>query len=231
MQSLMTIIKSDPKNAGAAVQLGNTYFDAERYADAIKWYEESLRLDPEESGRQHRPRRELLLHRPDRRALKQFDAVAEAQSEAHEDAAQPGHRARLRQAGSGRRAGGVEEGRGARARTAPKPRPRSVRSKASPRRATARRLQPAPRQLSAGDPRDSLPAARAPVHHGGPRVLAARRRHHRRRRAARRAGVAGQAPPVKLVRDPVCGTYVAAARGAVGHRRRHDALLLFRAVP
>ena len=46
VQSLMTVIKSDPKNAGAALQLGNTYFDAERYTDAIKWYEESLRLDP-----------------------------------------------------------------------------------------------------------------------------------------------------------------------------------------
>ena len=46
VQSLMTVVKNDPKNAGAAVQLANTYFDAERYADAIKWYEESLRLDP-----------------------------------------------------------------------------------------------------------------------------------------------------------------------------------------
>jgi tetratricopeptide (TPR) repeat protein len=46
VQSLMTVITNDPKNAGAAVQLGNTYFDAERYAEAIKWYEESLRLDP-----------------------------------------------------------------------------------------------------------------------------------------------------------------------------------------
>jgi cytochrome c-type biogenesis protein CcmH/NrfG len=46
VQSLMTVIKNDPKNAGAAVQLGNTYFDAERFTDAIKWYEESLRIDP-----------------------------------------------------------------------------------------------------------------------------------------------------------------------------------------
>jgi cytochrome c-type biogenesis protein CcmH/NrfG len=46
VQSLMTVIKNDPKNAGAAVQLCNTYFDAERYAEAIKWYEESLRIDP-----------------------------------------------------------------------------------------------------------------------------------------------------------------------------------------
>ena len=46
VQSLMTVIKNDPQNAGAAVQLGNTYFDAERYPDAIKWYQESLRIDP-----------------------------------------------------------------------------------------------------------------------------------------------------------------------------------------
>ena len=45
VQALMTVIKNDPKNAGAAVQLANTYFDAERYVDAIKWYEEGLRLD------------------------------------------------------------------------------------------------------------------------------------------------------------------------------------------
>ena len=46
VQSLMTIIKSDPKNAGAVVEVANTYFDAEQYPDAIKWYEESLTLDP-----------------------------------------------------------------------------------------------------------------------------------------------------------------------------------------
>jgi tetratricopeptide (TPR) repeat protein len=46
VQSLMTIIKNDPKNAGAMMQLANAYFDAERYPDAIKWYEEGLALDP-----------------------------------------------------------------------------------------------------------------------------------------------------------------------------------------
>ncbi|OFW05530.1 MAG: hypothetical protein A3I61_04385 [Acidobacteria bacterium RIFCSPLOWO2_02_FULL_68_18] len=46
VQALMTVVKNDPKNAGAALQLGNTYFDAERYEDAIKWYEESIRIDP-----------------------------------------------------------------------------------------------------------------------------------------------------------------------------------------
>jgi tetratricopeptide (TPR) repeat protein len=46
VQQLTTILNSDPKNAAAAVQLGNTYFDAERYPDAIKWYEQALSLDP-----------------------------------------------------------------------------------------------------------------------------------------------------------------------------------------
>jgi cytochrome c-type biogenesis protein CcmH/NrfG len=46
VQSLMTIVKSDPKNAEAHVQLGNTYFDAERYPDAITWYEQAVKLDP-----------------------------------------------------------------------------------------------------------------------------------------------------------------------------------------
>lgn len=47
-QGLETILKSDPKNAGAAVQLANTYFDAERYTDAIKWYEQAIALKPDD---------------------------------------------------------------------------------------------------------------------------------------------------------------------------------------
>ena len=46
VQQLTTIVNSDPKNADAAVQLGNTYFDAERYADAIKWYQQALSINP-----------------------------------------------------------------------------------------------------------------------------------------------------------------------------------------
>src|SRR5687768_5573539 len=45
VQSLTTILTSDPNNAGAAVQLANTYFDGERYQDAIKWYENALTID------------------------------------------------------------------------------------------------------------------------------------------------------------------------------------------
>jgi tetratricopeptide (TPR) repeat protein len=46
VQALTTVVENDPKNAGAHAQLGNVYFDAERWADAIQWYERALKLDP-----------------------------------------------------------------------------------------------------------------------------------------------------------------------------------------
>lgn len=33
-------------DAATRVQLGNLYFDAERFTDAIKWYEDALKVDP-----------------------------------------------------------------------------------------------------------------------------------------------------------------------------------------
>jgi tetratricopeptide (TPR) repeat protein len=46
VQALNTILKGDPKNVDATVQLGNVYFDAERWDDAITWYQRALELDP-----------------------------------------------------------------------------------------------------------------------------------------------------------------------------------------
>ena len=46
VQGLLTILNSDPKNAGANLQLGNAYFDAAQYANAIKYYEAAVTLDP-----------------------------------------------------------------------------------------------------------------------------------------------------------------------------------------
>jgi tetratricopeptide (TPR) repeat protein len=46
VQALNTILQGDPKNVNATVQLGNVYFDAERWDDAIKWYGRALELDP-----------------------------------------------------------------------------------------------------------------------------------------------------------------------------------------
>ncbi|HEX6323412.1 MAG TPA: tetratricopeptide repeat protein [Vicinamibacterales bacterium] len=37
---------TEPQNAAIRAELGNLYFDADRFDDAIKWYEDSLRLKP-----------------------------------------------------------------------------------------------------------------------------------------------------------------------------------------
>jgi tetratricopeptide (TPR) repeat protein len=41
-----SLAERDPSNATPRIQLGNLYFDAERYAEAIAWYERALELDP-----------------------------------------------------------------------------------------------------------------------------------------------------------------------------------------
>src|SRR5688572_13080947 len=46
VQALTTIVKSDPKNENALIQLANTYFDAERWEVAIQWYERALKINP-----------------------------------------------------------------------------------------------------------------------------------------------------------------------------------------
>jgi tetratricopeptide (TPR) repeat protein len=73
VQALMTVVNNDPTNAEARIQLGNLYFDSERYKDAIKWYEDALKLDPKnvnvstDLGVSY-----YYTDQPDR-ALKQFD--------------------------------------------------------------------------------------------------------------------------------------------------------------
>jgi tetratricopeptide (TPR) repeat protein len=46
VEQLMATVKNEPRNASAHAQLGNTYFDAERWDAAIEWYERSLQIDP-----------------------------------------------------------------------------------------------------------------------------------------------------------------------------------------
>jgi tetratricopeptide (TPR) repeat protein len=44
--ALKSVAEREPSNGQPRVQLGNLYFDAERYDDAIKWYGEALKLAP-----------------------------------------------------------------------------------------------------------------------------------------------------------------------------------------
>ena len=43
---LKTAAERNPADADSRVQLANLYFDSERFADAIRWYEEALKIDP-----------------------------------------------------------------------------------------------------------------------------------------------------------------------------------------
>jgi cytochrome c-type biogenesis protein CcmH/NrfG len=46
VNALQSVASREPSNAQPRIQLGNLYFDAERYADAIKWYSEAVKLAP-----------------------------------------------------------------------------------------------------------------------------------------------------------------------------------------
>ena len=46
VNALKTVAGRDASSATPRVQLGNLYFDAERYDDAIKWYDEALKVTP-----------------------------------------------------------------------------------------------------------------------------------------------------------------------------------------
>jgi len=46
VQALNATLKNDPRNVNATIQLGNAYFDAERWEEAITWYTRAVELDP-----------------------------------------------------------------------------------------------------------------------------------------------------------------------------------------
>ena len=48
--ALKSVAQKDPKNARPRIELGNLYFDAERYDDAIAWYEQAVALQPNDEN-------------------------------------------------------------------------------------------------------------------------------------------------------------------------------------
>lgn len=46
VQAMRNVAEQNPKDAEPRVQLGNMYFDAEQYGEAITWYEAALHIDP-----------------------------------------------------------------------------------------------------------------------------------------------------------------------------------------
>jgi tetratricopeptide (TPR) repeat protein len=73
VQALTTILKSDPKNLNAVIQLGNAYFDAEHWDDAIQWYRRALELDPKNADASTDLGVSLYYTNKADEALKQFE--------------------------------------------------------------------------------------------------------------------------------------------------------------
>jgi tetratricopeptide (TPR) repeat protein len=46
LQMSLALLKKDPKNRQALVQVGNIYYDTQRYEEAIQYYNQALALDP-----------------------------------------------------------------------------------------------------------------------------------------------------------------------------------------
>ncbi len=74
-QPLLAQLKSDPNNAQLLYKIGNVYYDAQQYPDAVVYYESSLKIDPKATD----VRTDLgtayhLIGQPDR-AISEFDEV------------------------------------------------------------------------------------------------------------------------------------------------------------
>ena len=77
-QRLQAAAAQNPADAKARVDLGNLYFDADRYAEAIAWYQQALKINPNDAD----VSTDLgvcyySLNDPDR-ALQQFEASLKA---------------------------------------------------------------------------------------------------------------------------------------------------------
>jgi tetratricopeptide (TPR) repeat protein len=48
--ALKSVAEKEPKNAKPRIELGNLFFDAERYDDAIAWYEQAVALQPNDEN-------------------------------------------------------------------------------------------------------------------------------------------------------------------------------------
>jgi cytochrome c-type biogenesis protein CcmH/NrfG len=77
-QRLQAAAEKNPADARSRVDLGNLYFDAERYSDAISWYQRALKIRPDDAD----VSTDLAVcyyysNDPDR-ALQQFDVSLKA---------------------------------------------------------------------------------------------------------------------------------------------------------
>jgi tetratricopeptide (TPR) repeat protein len=74
-QPLLKQLESDPRNATLLYQIGNLYYDAQQYPESVKYYEQSLNIDPKATDvRTDMATAYHLMGQPDR-AIQEYDAV------------------------------------------------------------------------------------------------------------------------------------------------------------
>jgi len=78
VQRLQAAAEKNPTDAKPRVDLGNLYFDAERYPEAIAWYQQALRINPNDANVSTDLGVSFYYSNDPDRALQQFEASLRA---------------------------------------------------------------------------------------------------------------------------------------------------------
>ena len=74
-QPLLAQLKNDPKNSALLYQIGNLYYDTQQYPEAVRYYEDSLKIEPNATDvRTDLATAYHLMGQPDR-AIQEYDTV------------------------------------------------------------------------------------------------------------------------------------------------------------
>ena len=80
-QPLLKQLDTDPNNSALLYQIGNLYYDAQQYPEAVKYYQQSLKIDPKATDvRTDMATAYHLMGQPDR-AIQEYDAVLKIDSQ------------------------------------------------------------------------------------------------------------------------------------------------------
>lgn len=75
VQPLLKQLESDPRNSALLYQIGNLYYDAQQYPEAVKYYENSLQIDPKATDVRTDMATAYHLMGQSDRAIQEYDAV------------------------------------------------------------------------------------------------------------------------------------------------------------
>ncbi|HVN18616.1 MAG TPA: tetratricopeptide repeat protein [Dongiaceae bacterium] len=74
-EPLLKQLATDPKNAALLYQIGNLYYDAQQYPEAVNYYEKSLAIDPKATDVRTDMATAYHLMGQSDRAIQEYDAV------------------------------------------------------------------------------------------------------------------------------------------------------------